>query len=329
MVLDILALGSYYITMVFERKKIQTETLGEYLSAIRTNLNISADEVVKKTGMSIKFLNSLESGIFKNLPADVYVFGFLKQIAQLYAIDVEDLIAQYKKEKGIERQIQKQTGLLNYSWYKKIFGKVAITPKFITLTSGVLFVFLSIVYIIWQVWSINRTPNLEIYSPTQNQVLAKSAVDVTGQTDPGMTVTVNGQNVFVENDGKFKTQLGLSQGGAEIIIVASNRFGKSQTKILNITSATAASEEMPKLILKVDFSGSGVFGYIIDNQAKQSLSFNSGDSKTFTAYEKITIETSDAGATKLTLNSENLGSMGKPKEQISDVSFYVQPEVLK
>ena len=315
--------------MVFERKKIQTETLGEYLREIRTELNIPIEEVAKKTGMGLKFLQSIESGNFKNLPADVYVFGFLRQVAQLYSTNPEDLITQYKKEKGIERQIQKQSRLLGSSWRKKILGRIAITPKFITFASGLLFVLVTLIYIIWQVWSINRTPSLEVYSPTQNQVVPKTSIEVSGRTDPGMTITVNGQNVFVDANGKFKTQLGLSQGGAEITVVASNRFGKSQTKTINITSASSMPEEAPSLVLKVDFTGPATFSYSLDNEPKQSLVFAAGDSKTFSASQKITIDTTDAGATKLTLNGESLGAMGKAGEAITGVSFYAQAKSVK
>ena len=58
--------------MLFEKKKVRIETLSEYLNAVRKNLDLSIEEVCAKTGISRKFLNALESGNFKELPADVY-----------------------------------------------------------------------------------------------------------------------------------------------------------------------------------------------------------------------------------------------------------------
>lgn len=309
--------------MVFERKKIQTETLGEYLVEVRQGLSLSNEEVSAKTGISIKFLERLESGNFKILPADVYVLGFLKQLAQLYSVSGDELINQYKKEKGIERQIQNQNETENFSRYRRILKKIVITPKFLTMLGSLIFIFVTVFYIIWQVWSINKTPKLEIISPHNNEVVKEAFVEVKGQTDPGILVTVNSQNVFVDTEGNFHNQIGLSQGPSQITISATNRFGKSVTKSVTL-SGSASVSETDKLILKMDFSGAVIIGFSLDNQDRQSISFGSGDSKTFTVSQKIIIETSDAGATKITLNGQSLGAMGKTKEHLSGVSFYPQ-----
>jgi cytoskeletal protein RodZ len=309
--------------MVFERKKIQTETLGEYLVEVRRNLDLSPEEVGTKTGISLKFLNSLESGNFKILPADVYVLGFLKQLAQLYSVNPEDLVSQYKKEKGIERQIKNQNEFSGSGWRNGIFKKVVITPKLITILLSVLFIFATVTYIIWQVWSINKTPSLNIFSPHNNDIVEEAFVDVNGETDPGILVTINGQNVFVDSSGKFHDQVGLSQGPSEITVAAVNRFGKSVTKSITL-SGSAAPSDTDKLVLKLDFTGSVTVVYRVDGQDPQTINFSAGDSKTFMASQKLVIGTSDAGSTKLTLNGQPLGQMGKPKEQLTGVTFYPQ-----
>ena len=46
--------------MIFEKKKIQIETLGEYLREVRGNLQLSLEEVAKKTNIKPAFLKGLE-----------------------------------------------------------------------------------------------------------------------------------------------------------------------------------------------------------------------------------------------------------------------------
>lgn len=315
--------------MIFEKKKIQIETLSEYLTSVRLNLDLSREEVCKKTGISLKFLDSLETGNFKILPADVYVNGFLKQLATLYSVDQEPLIDQYKKELGISQQLSKTTDNFSGSWRKKYFGKVIVTPKILSFGMGALFVAMSLAYIIWQVWSINKTPSLEIFQPADNSVIAASFVSVLGRTDPGMNVTVNGQTIFVDSSGGFQTQLGLSPGSEEISITAKNRFNKTFSKTVNITGAAPAPGSIsPQLQLKVDFTSAVVLTVTIDSQASQTLTFNQGDSKIFMANKQAVLSTSDAGATKITLNGQVLGPMGRPKEVLNNVFFYPPPPVL-
>ncbi len=310
--------------MLFEKKKIQIETLSEYLVAVRENLKLSGLEVSKKTTIKPLFLNALEQGDYKKLPADVYVLGFLKQLAGLYLIDAETLIGQFKKEKGIDRQIQKQSQSLACPWYKKIFSKVVVTPKILSFTLGLLFVALSVGYIIWQVWSINKMPNLKISEPLNNTVIKASSVFVRGNTDPGITVSINGENIFVDSKGFFEKQLSLNPGSKEIVVMAKNRFDKAISQTINIIGASAGGAETGKLELKADFSAAVVLGVGIDGQPTQNFSFQPGESKYFFAKDKIILSTTDAGATKVTVNGQSMGAMGRTKEVLNNIVFYPQ-----
>jgi cytoskeletal protein RodZ len=310
--------------MVFEKKKVQIETLSEYLRAVRGNLNFSLSEVSAKTGIKPKFLQSLENGDFMQLPADVYVLGFLGQLAQLYSIDAEDLVGQYKKEKGIQQHLSRETGLLGATWYKKYFQKLVITPKILSVILGLAFILLTSGYIIWQVWSINKTPSLQITSPQNNAVIAGAAVEVSGSTDPSTNLTINNQNVFVDSKGGFKTQLGLSPGPKEITITAKNRFGKSVSRTITVTAYSNTGALANTLELKINFTSTVTLGFTIDDQQAQTLEFNAGDAKVFNASQKILLSTSNAGATIITLNGQSLGPMGRAQEQLNNVPFLAE-----
>lgn len=311
--------------MLFEKKKIQIETLSEYLTEVRANLQLSTEEVCKKTDLVFKFLSALESGNFKVLPSDVYVYGFLKKLAFVYAIDSETLIDQYKKERGIEQQLSKKSETLAGTRYKNYFQKFVITPKILSLALGLTFIVISVGYIIWQVWSINRIPSLELVSPLNNAVIAASFIEVKGRTDPGMTVAVNDQAIFVDAQGGFQTQLALVPGPKEIVIVAKNRFGKLLSKNRSITGvAVAAADSISQLQLKADFSALVILTFIIDDQPEQVLTFNQGDSKTFFAHRQILLSTTDAGATRVTVNGQVLGAMGRAKEPLNNIPFFAQ-----
>jgi len=310
--------------MLFEQKKIHIETLNEYLAFVRNNLNLSLENVGKKTGIKLKFLQSLESGDFRPLPADVYVIGFLRQLAELYLVDSAELIQQYKKEKNIQKQVAKQSQAFAQGWYKRYFGKLIITPKVLSVILGLMFVTLTLGYIIWQLWSINRIPVLQVLEPQNNAVISGSVVNVSGATSPGAEVSVNGQNIFVDDKGGFKTQAALSPGPEEIVISASNRFGKSASRIINITGAGSMASTAGPLELGLSFTGAVSVTFAIDGQSSQTVNFIAGDNKTFTAQQKILISTSDAGATKVILNGQNLGVMGRPKEQLSNILFFAQ-----
>jgi cytoskeletal protein RodZ len=132
--------------MVFETKKIQIETLGEYLKSVRENLKLTPEEVSLKTDISLKFLGFLESGLLYKLPPDVYVFGFLKKIALLYGVESEVLLEQYRKERGISLNIQKKP--TNSKSKLASFAKnLVITPKILTFIFGLSFIVLTLIFV--------------------------------------------------------------------------------------------------------------------------------------------------------------------------------------
>ncbi len=311
--------------MIFEKKKIKIEILSEYLTEVRGASGLSVEEAIKKTAIKPQFFKALESGEYKILPADVYVFGFLKQLADLYAINHLILIEQYKKEKAISQQLAKEV-VLRQSFGQNYFSKVVITPKVLSLFLSGIFVVLTLGYIIWQVWSINRVPSLQILQPADNAAISGSFILVQGKTEPGISVSINDQPVFVDSQGNFQSQLGMSPGPKEIFIKAANRFGKSAGRTINVTGEAAASTgpEQTDVVLKADFTANVTLGYIIDGQAQQTLSFSGGDSKIFSARQKIVLSTSDAGATRITLNGQALGPMGRSREVLNNVPFFAQ-----
>lgn len=307
--------------MNFERKKIQLETLSEYLKEVRRELDFSLEAAATKARISPKFLESLEHGDFRQLPPDVYVVGFLRQIAETYGVEAPPLIAQYKKEKTISNQMEQHPAPAR-GRTKGLLGRVIITPKILSVSLGLIFVAVTLVYIVWQVASINKTPSLEIYQPEDRQVIKDSFVTIAGKTDPGAAVTVNGQDVFVGNDGSFQTQLGIESGAKQLKVVASNKFDKAVTKVISVVGETSLVASSTEVTLKLEFSSSVTITYSLDNAPGQTLEFHTGDTKVLVAQKKITVSTTDAGATLVTLNGQRLGTLGRPGEQLSNIPFF-------
>lgn len=308
--------------MVFEKKKIQSETLGEYLAAVRKSLNLSLKTVAQKTAIKIQFLESLERGDFTLLPPDVYALGFLRQLAEIYSVDSASLAEQYKKEKQILNQLKLKRGL-ERPRLKKFLDKFVVTPKLLSISLGVLFVAATLIYIVWQVASINRQPSLEIYQPQNNQLVKASFLTVKGRTDAGMNVSVNGnKDVFVDNGGNFQIQLALEPGPKNLEIVAQNKFGKSAVKTLAVMGEAQPAAAGGQVQLRLDFLGDVGLVAGVDDSPSQNFSFHSGDSKVFTGQKKIVISVSDAGQTRADLNGQNLGKLGRLGQKLSNVPFF-------
>ncbi len=306
----------------FETKKVPIETLGEYLSEVRNHLNLTLEEVAQKTGVYEKFIFYLESGKYQSLPPDVYVLGFLKKLAKVYSISEDSLLEQYKKERGIVEHVSREKIAPTGGW-KQMFKQITITPKLMTITGSVAVGVLAFFYIVVQVFAINKTPALEIIEPKPDAVVQGTTVTVIGKTEPGISISINGQNVFVQQDGAFQTTIGVAPGQKELKVEAQNKFGKKNEQLLALrveesSHVAGAQTTVPsELQLELQFNKATRISVVTDNvQMPEELVPEQGV-KTIIARDKITVTTSDAGNTIATLNGKLLGPLGKNGQKLT------------
>lgn len=82
----------------------------------------------------------------------------------------------------------------------------------------------------------NMSPSLVMQNPSEASLSVNVAdFDVIGQSERGVSVTVNGQVAMVDDFGKFKIKLQLNTGKNEINIVVSDQAGNVTKKTITIT----------------------------------------------------------------------------------------------
>lgn len=84
---------------------------------------------------------------------------------------------------------------------------------------------------------ITEKPKLDVSFPTDgaNFTKADKSINVTGDTDPENTVTVNGFRAIVDSNGHFSYLLQLNDGDNQIQIEAQNQAGIANDKSLKVT----------------------------------------------------------------------------------------------
>ena len=298
------------------------ETLPEYLKAAREALSYDLRHVARVTNISEKFLESLENGYYHRLPADVYVFGFLRKLSELYSVESDILVHQFKKERGVHENLAKAKV---YQSYKP--PKFSLTPKTMIFGTLIVFVLFVLGYLFYQVYAINKPPFLEVFEPRDGARITSSSFVVQGKTEIGSTVTMNEQRIFVDSDGNFRQPVSLSPGEKVLTFVARNNFGKESTKALVIygdfqIQETTYVQNKEEITLVVTVGPNSTWISIqTDNSSVQDETFIAGSSKTYTAKEKFILSTGDAGSTSVKLNGKELGKLGRDGEIIRDIPF--------
>ncbi len=300
------------------------ETLGEKLKKIRLNLKLTYDEVEKRTKIRKKYLKAIEENNYEVLPSNVYARGFLKNYSKVLKIPSDKVLEWYEKEKGIVDNIKvgKKKNQTNYKT-----PKVFITPKtFVFALVGLSFLGV-FSYLVYEFFIFTSPPRLEIFSPKENETINRSFVDITGKTDSGTDLFVNGQQVNISDEGEFKVTVSIAQNGLNTIsILAKNPKNNKKTEstrniLADIPHVSPINEnqEGDFLILSLEIGPKTSSIKIVSDGEEQ---FNGimlpGSKKDFQAKESFLISTGNAGSTKIIFNGKEIGTLGDDGEFIKD-----------
>lgn len=231
----------------FVRKKVESLTLGEKLIKLRNQYRMSLTDISKATRIQVKYLEALESGDHRDLPAEVYVRGFLRSYARYLGLEDDAFIKLYDKEKHIRAHLGKEevksepkSFILGNAW--------VITPR--TLFFGALALILlgTFSYLFRELHAFVAEPHLLITAPISGQVVGEGSVLVMGRTDLGAQVLLNGESVFVDGNGAFQEKITLQPGPNILRITATNRFDKTKEVVVTVENTAVPAIGNPEVI---------------------------------------------------------------------------------
>ncbi len=208
-----------------------TETgpsLPERLTAARERKGVDLYRAERDTKIRSKYLAALESGDYTELPGAVYTKGFLRNYALYLGLDPEDVIRQWRRERG-DATVPAEPVLavpkpLEAPRQGLTFSPVIVVAALLTVLIAVFAVYIGV-----QLVRFAKPPTLAITNPPQ------AVLDVSGDTTsytlkgtsiPGATVSIKDAGrdqpyrVTAGDDGKWTVDVDLRRGRNQFDISA-------------------------------------------------------------------------------------------------------------
>ncbi|MBI4414722.1 MAG: helix-turn-helix domain-containing protein [Candidatus Kerfeldbacteria bacterium] len=227
------------MTIFSHRTVAAIEPLGEKLRRLRNEARLSVQAVARESGIQEKYLEALESSAYALLPGEVYVRNMLKKYAQLLHLNEERVFSLYEQERTVVRsvgpsalppQTKKEARAINFP---RLFKQLGVAVCALVLVG----------YLGYTVTTSRSAPLLMVSSPKGDLVVRELSVSVEGTTEPESRVRINGQDVFLSQDGHFSERVGLQPGLNVITVVATKERSREQTVERRIIVDLGADEE--------------------------------------------------------------------------------------
>ncbi|HSH31154.1 MAG TPA: RodZ domain-containing protein [Candidatus Saccharimonadales bacterium] len=299
-------------------------SIAQTLKQRRQRLKLSLAHVELATKIRGKYLVKLEAGDYAELPNDIYTRGFVAKYADFLGLEPDAVVQQYLSERG--GRIEAAPTKLIHPVKSRRF---TVTPKIMIAAVLLLATSAIVAYLSWQFTALAAAPKLEISSPSGDQVIGGSLVDVAGQVSPGADVLVNDSPILTDTDGRFSNKLALQQGINTITVVAKNKLGKTTTVTRSILAKPPKIAAAPASVPAAPFDGVAVgvtikestTWLVVDVDGKETrVTMLPGTSQSFKGTSRIKLTTGNAGATSLTItNSVVAGKKLEPLGQDGEI----------
>ena len=204
------------------------KTIADLIKVSRVKKKYSLARLESETKIRREFLSALEKNAWAKLPEYTTVVGFVRTICNRLGINEETGVAILRRDYPPDLKDKKTP--------KKILVGMNLEfgPKLFSIGAVVLIIIAFLGYIIFQYISFTRAPKLEIEIPSQNQEVSVGTFLVKGKTEKDVSVFVNNQPAFVEEDGSFSGEIEISVKTNTLEIKAVTRAGKETKTVRNI-----------------------------------------------------------------------------------------------
>lgn len=195
-------------------------TVGKLLKKARLAKAMTIDGLEEETKIKKEFLLAIEAQKWERLPEYPVLQGFVKNIAAAVNIDRDKAVALLRRDYPPKK--------LPINPKPDVEKEIKIGPRVLFGMAIAGFAIVILIYLGIQYKHFVSPPALNVTSPTENEEVS-GELSVTGKTDSGSTVRVNGQPAVVDDDGNFATKIVLDKNVHQIEVKAVSRSGKETT----------------------------------------------------------------------------------------------------
>ncbi|OGE25410.1 hypothetical protein A3C26_02540 [Candidatus Daviesbacteria bacterium RIFCSPHIGHO2_02_FULL_39_12] len=192
-------------------------TVGQILKEEREKKFYSVEEIEKATKIRKELLEALEQGQYQKLPPPTFTQGFIKNYGKFLDLNQEKLLAIFRREfsenKNPPRILESFSNPMDR-------GRFHLTPGKVLSTTVLILIIIFFSYLWLEYRFLVGTPFLELEQPVDQQQVSAEEITISGRTDAEAQVTLNNQEIQIDQNGRFSQTIKLSSNVNNIAITA-------------------------------------------------------------------------------------------------------------
>ncbi len=305
-------------------------TAGEVLKNKRESLGKSLDTISSDTKIQKRFLEYIEKDQYEKFDSDVFASGFIKIYSKYLGLDVEKVLAIYRRS-NLQNKPEEKKKVRNFSSFKP-----KITPQIVAIVTLSIFLLSVVGYIGYQIYKFQTPPQLTVIQPTDGYQSKTGTVLVKGNTESSATITINGLPVETDSLGYFEKELPLNEGINTISITSKKSSNNQLETNKTLKVFFTPTEEVPekeiikenKIVLKILQSSSWI-KLDIDGENKIAQILEPNTQRDFIFKDTLTLVTGRVQSTQLEIDGKKIDIKSSQNSGVGQITCKITSEELK
>jgi cytoskeletal protein RodZ len=196
-------------------------SLPERLVAAREQKGVDLFRAERDTKIRVRYLAALERGEYQELPGAVYTKGFLRNYAAYLGLDPEDVLRQWRRERGTEAVVTEPVVVAPPHPISEAPRTLTLSPSVVVAALMTFGIILFGIYLAFQLLRFAKPPTLEVTRPATALVDADETATsyrLEGTSSPSATITITSPGrdqpyrVSALADGTWSVDVELRRG---------------------------------------------------------------------------------------------------------------------
>ena len=305
-------------------------TAGDVIKNKRESLGKSLTTVSTDTKIQKRYLEYIESNQFDKFDSEIFASGFLKIYSKYLDLDVEKILALYRRDTRLDTKVPKKGNLRTQK------EKLKISPKLIAILTLSIFLLSIVGYIGYQIYKFQKPPVLTVSQPLNEYVSDTEITLIKGVTETSSVVNINNEKIDVNESGEFEYEFKLTEGVNSITVkswkAANSKLESTVTlKVIYTPKEESLSQEQTKefvLLLTISQSPSWI-KLDIDGENKISQVLQPDTQHEYKILNSFTLVTGRVQNTSLKVNNEDILISSSDTTGIGQVTCNIESNELK
>ena len=217
--------------------------LGHDLIELRSKAGLTLTQASSLSKVPESFIRSLEQEQWEEISDPLYFEHVFRAYLAIFQVQQNYYIQKYRDCLKITSQVRDTQDLLPRARVRWI--DLAVWSRLIATIALGIFALGIGGYVFYQVRAVTAAPQLSVEQPKEGERLAIPVVNVKGKTETDATVTINGREAIVNDDGTFTLSLDIPSGPTIIVVDAKKRRGKTAEETRHVFYQRAADSMSP------------------------------------------------------------------------------------